>query len=156
VVSDAVPEEVDPLHPIVNSLAHCSGITPIRVVRERICNRWHPERGQVRLRAQEPPEAEAQLGDDLAVDLGQPSTGRPIAGHLDVSDRSGTVVPAREQLATPVPDHRPTLGRAIGDECFVDGVAEHDLKSSDVLVESAADLRVPVVERERMLEVTTR
>lgn len=56
VMSDAVPEEVDPLDPIINGLANGSRIAVSRMTRERVGQRRHPKRGQIRLRAEEPPD----------------------------------------------------------------------------------------------------
>ena len=153
-MSNTVPEEVNPLDPIINSLANRSRIAMVWVVRERVRQRGDPQRGQVRLRAEESPESETQLRDDLAVDLGHASTSGSAAGLLDVVECPRTVL-AGEELASLVPDRRPALSRAVGKERLVDRVAEHDLEPADVLVESATHPRVPVVESESLLQVTS-
>lgn len=153
VVSDTVPKEVNPLDPIVNGLANRSGIAVIWVVRKRVAQRWDPQRGQVRRRTQEPPESEAQLSDDLAVDLGNTPARGSDAGRLDVVERPRTVF-AREEFATLVPGCRPALSCAVDEERLINRVAEHDLKPADVLVESATHPCVPVVESESPLQVT--
>src|SRR5699024_11431798 len=83
-----------------------------------------PQRGQVGLRAQEPPEAEARLCAALAVDLGNAPTGCSVSGRLDVVESPGAML-AREELTSPVPGPRPLLRCAVGDEGLVHGVSEH-------------------------------
>ena len=152
VMSDAVAQEEHALHPILDVGSNSPRVARARVLRKRRGDGRHPQRGQVRLRAEESPEPEIQLGDHSAVDFLILAPGSPPSGLDDVPDAIS--VPAQEELPSVVPQLWPFLRLPVGDESHVDRIAKDHFKAAEILMERGSDLRIPVVEPDRRLNVT--
>ena len=152
VMSDSIPKEMDTLDPIFYLCAHDARIARMRMVWKRVGQGGHPQRGQIRSGAQEPPETKRQLCDHLAVRLDNSTSSRPGSRRGDVVERAAAVS-ARKQRSTAVPHRRPPIRRAVSDKRSVQRVAEHDFDPADVFVQSATNSRVPVVQLDRSREI---
>ena len=153
VVRDAVAREVELLHSVLDLLPDLVGVPGLRVQGESRPYRWYPQRGQVSLMAQESPEPEVQLGDDLAIDLGLMMSGGPIASPSDGLVH-WFVLFAAKQVVLLIPGAFPATDLAVFDECVRDDVPENHLETTDVLMHGCARSDVPVVEAQRFSKIS--
>ena len=105
----------------------------------------HPHRRVIRGLAQEAPESRVQFGDHTAMCLtAAPVTRGALPSSLDIGS-CARGAPTGEQVRLPIPRCVPGLDCAMTDERLVDGVAKHDFKPPEVLVERRCRSEVPVV-----------
>ena len=144
VMSDPIPQEQKPLKAVINLRPHHPGVGGCWMPGECLVEGWDPQRRQVRLCAQVPPEPEVQFSDDLAVHLGT-SPGGSANRLVDVFQSLDAVLSA-EELPASIPGRDPTARRPHLDEPSVHSVPEHDFESAEILEECTAHPAVPVVQ----------
>ncbi|MCB0990103.1 MAG: hypothetical protein R2770_00925 [Acidimicrobiales bacterium] len=154
-VGDPITQEVKSLNPVVDIGAHNPRIAGIRMVRKGSRQRRNPQRRQVVRGAQEPPEPETQLRYHLTVRLRPTATSGPTTGRINIVPGAPSR-PPREQRPLPIPDLGPSPRLAVCDQGDIDRIAEDHLETTEILVQSSANLGVPVVQLDSRANIASR
>ena len=155
VVRNPVTQSVKALHSARYISADLAGIVAGWMPRKDRCKARHPHRRVIWGLAQEAPESKVQLGDHTAMCLAaSPATSGTLPSSFDI-DSCARGAPTGEQVRLPIPRCVPGLDCAVTDERLIDGVAKHDLKPPEVLVERCCRSEVPVVERDGCLDIAS-
>ena len=145
VVRNPVTQSVKAPHSARYIGADSADIVARRMPRKDRRKARHPHRRVIRGLAREAPESKVQLGDHTAMRLAAaPATSGALPSSFDVGS-CARGAPTGEQVRLSIPRCVPGLDCAMTDERLVDGVAKHDFKPPEVLVERRCRSEVPVV-----------